>query len=48
MACNVTDVAKVWGGPLSLIWKAPWASIPDYLTSGRGRGGLGSTNQHLF
>jgi hypothetical protein len=48
MACNVSDVAKVWGGPLTLVFKDPWASIPDYLTSGRGRGGLGSANQHLF
>ena len=36
-----------FGGPISVEWTDPFV-LPAYLTSGRGRGGLGSANQHLF
>ena len=44
---SATDDKVPWGGPISVEWTDPFV-LPAYLTSGRGRGGLGSANQHLF
>ena len=44
VTCGSATADKTpWGGPLSLEWTDPFV-IPSYLTSGRGRGGLGSAN----
>ena len=44
VTCGSATADKTpWGGPLSLEWTDPFF-IPSYLTSGRGRGGLGSAN----